>query len=340
MNYSTNKTQELGFFLLSKGIPIDTPLTAFENGLSNDNFRLDYQGKSIVLRINRNAKNLGVGRKNEVINWQLAAVHHLSSRIVAVSDDHNYFLSEYLPQKERHHWHSRAKNNGSNDFHTNEINPGYLKLASVSKKDNELESSNDVSLLLELLVGLSRLPKPQNEVTLNEQWQIYLTSIEKEFQSLSPIFGGLSSSKLKTFQQEVYYRVNKLKFISPTINTWLAEMNECQISSQYCHRDLNPTNILFSNDNKLVCIDFEYACASHPLLDLITVIATHKLSVVERKILIKEYVLQNKNVINCRQIHVVYGINLYWLFAACWALLQSLHTKKDFTSIGLMNIGN
>ncbi|QIR14296.1 phosphotransferase [Shewanella aestuarii] len=291
-------------------------------GISNQNYLLncqlsngEYQPK--VLRINQ-PKALWCDRDDEVRSWLLAYQANLAPRLIFSSINKELYLSEYIAQSES--WAQFYQEYGVESLRQSHI---YL--------ENQTHDNQPVEYLVALLQQLQQLPLPKQQISVTEQWQSYhqrLVDYSKHCRN--PVW-------LRHFEE--------LQAISPLINRWLDRLAQCLIRPTFCHRDLSPFNLLLYSGlsdelptqqsrlssskicpPKLLCIDFEYAAASHPLFDLASVIASHQLSDKQVRRLIEGYFAWQAqsdspslkpdaiNAIDC-------AINCYWLFAAIWSLL-------------------
>ena len=103
-------------------------------------------------------------------------------------------------------------------------------------------------------------------MTVSTQWQQYAHQLD-----------SLSASQTNLQWQHAWQQLLRLNGL---VRQWLSQLEACVLLPAFCHRDLTPHNLLLSGhqSQRLLCIDYEYAVASHPLFDLASVIATHELS--------------------------------------------------------------
>ncbi|MCL1145795.1 phosphotransferase [Shewanella marinintestina] len=308
-------------------ISLIAPLT---QGLSNDNYYVrarhpsQAQEAEWVLRLNSWASSQICNRDSEVANWRLASDANLAPKIVYVSLGNTFYVSEFFAQNEQSCWSELMAANSSHPIKsTRESWPG------AERK------------LLQLLNGLQSLPLPHNEITLDSQWHIYQERLAGMQAKILPILQHGSQRPrevpescllviLKRWQQ-LY---TNLCDSGCSINNMLVNLADCMVNLQYSHRDLNPYNVLVVDD-KLKCIDFEYACSSHPLCDLAAVIASHSLSSTQRHWLISQYLKNNPNLNQTADKGVESAVDLYWVFAVCWALQMAFDSLLADFDIGL-----
>lgn len=282
--------------LASLGCPLDatTHIQALSRGLSNQNYHLSNAGKQLVLRVNSQASSQISARDHEVANWRLAQRQGIAPELIYVAPDNRFYLSRFIDTEED--W-SRLMT----------ANPAHpLQDEAVTRHDAEV-------LLLELLRGLSRLPVPENPISVSEQWRRY-------FHRLDSIAEGCRTPA--SYSDRWQQRWLELKAHRARVDAVLAELDACELAPQYSHRDLNPHNLLMSQ-GRLWCIDYEYACSSHPLVDLASVLATHSLSTEQRHKLILGYLEGHPKLNHKAQAAIPAALALYWYFAACWALLMA-----------------
>ncbi|WOT03848.1 phosphotransferase [Shewanella youngdeokensis] len=278
-------------------------IAALTEGLSNQNFHIKglHHSKLVesdwVLRLNSRASSQICDRSAETLAWQAACRANLAPKVVYISPDKDIYLSEYIQQNPDNLWGDLSCENGANQSRLHEaVKPGAERL------------------LLDLLQGLKQLPAPSNIIGVDKQWQVYYTRLCNMQQRLVKL------EKLCYPNSQVWLQqFNTLIEQQRQIDTMLLTLERCLVKLQYSHRDLNPHNILIVQ-NKLNCIDFEYACSSHPLCDLASVLASHALSSQQQQWLIKHYLQQHSNLNHHALNAVPAAVDLYWVFAVCWAL--------------------
>ncbi|MCL1144294.1 phosphotransferase [Shewanella gaetbuli] len=310
-------------------------------GLSNQNFVLycptatsitDFP-QAFVLRVNDNQASW-CHREDEVFAWQQAAAQNIAPRLYFHSQGFEVYLSQYIQQDTQ--WQQYYQEYGAKTYRKQT-----LSLFSSTTKP--------VDLLLSLLTQLGQLPLPQKHVCYQQQWQQYQHTLADYYQSIvqhAPIdnVGGDKSNHqddwLKCYQ--------KLQQITPHCLLWFKALDACLLHLSFCHRDLTPFNVLLQSINPidvasnetidtqaLVCIDFEYSAASHPLFDLATIIATHQLSAEQVNYLKSRYFNWQFNqptpkltteAIEC----VDHAVNCYWVFACMWTLLIASKGRFEY----------
>lgn len=170
------------------------------------------------------------------------------------------------------------------------------------------------SLLLQLLQQLREQATGPYHISITEQWQEYHTQL----------LDFAAADKGEAWQS----RLAQLLSIQRQIHGWTATLADCLVKPQFCHRDLNPHNLLLK-DNQLYCIDFEYATASHPLCELAVVLATHLLTPAQRHLLVRQYLTGHPGLTSDAIKAIPAAIEMYWVFAVYWALLMAAHTHGE-----------
>ena len=280
------------------GLPLSKSLdvNVLTHGLSNQNylFRELLTGKAWVLRVNSAASSHICDRGAEVTNWLIAAKKGLAPSLYYVSQDMKYYLSEYIEQ-DTGLWGC-----------LNTAKSAYPLL-----EESVLWPDADLALL-SLLTQLSELPCPENSLSVSKQWAIY----QESMQDMASV---MEFSSITEHWHECHHALISLQDI---IRQWLSKLDKCATAEQYSHRDLNPHNLLL-REGKLYCIDFEYACSSHPLFDLAGVLSSHALSSSQRHHLIDAYLTNHPKLTSTARDSLPDAINIYWVFAACWSLLMA-----------------
>ena len=276
----------------------DSELSVLSHGLSNQNYLIHDSDKKWVLRSNSLASNGLCDRQSEVTNWRLAAKESLAPALCYVSSDHAYFLSEYIEEEASWQWGELLSEHSTQP---------HIQGSSVWPNAEEK--------LLVLLLGLSKLTVPDNIISVSCQWQRYLGQ-------LRDIHAGCLTEKSQDLRDQWFAHFHQLLGLETEISQWIEELNACALGSQYSHRDLNPRNLLYK-DNQLFCIDFEYACGSHPLFDLAAVLSSHGLSTKQKEALTHAYLLGHPKLTSNAKSALSAAINIYWVFAACWSLLMA-----------------
>ncbi|MFB2781454.1 phosphotransferase [Shewanella mangrovisoli] len=170
------------------------------------------------------------------------------------------------------------------------------------------------SLLLQLLQRLRKQATGPYHISITEQWQEYHAQL----------LAFAAVDKGEAWQS----RLAQLLSIQTQINGWTATLADCLVEPQFCHRDLNPHNLLLK-DNQLYCIDFEYATTSHPLCELAVVLATHQLTPAQRHLLVRQYLAGHPGLTSDAIKAIPAAIEMYWVFAVYWALLMAAYTHGE-----------
>nr|WP_276521546.1 phosphotransferase [Shewanella sairae] len=310
--------------------------------MSNQNycirgFHPSHDGEGLwVLRVNSWASSQICDRKAEVANWRLAADHYLAPEIVYVSPCNRFYLSQFYSQAQQYNWSALSCENGASSMSHSLSSKFCLppKKSQIFTLSNSCDQSTSASidqagLLLPLLNGLVKLPEPENKMSVDKQWHVYHHRLQSMFTKVTAL-EGMDCNELQTTLFEAWKQsYSKLVANTEQIEAMLRQLERCMIHQQFSHRDLNPFNILL-DDGALKCIDFEYACSSHPLCDLAAVLASHSLSDERRQWLIGEYLASNANLNQHASSAVSVAVDLYWVFAVCWALQMAFdHLLKE-----------
>jgi len=321
-------------------------------GLSNNNYKITTPAGSYVLRVNADAADSFCTRQQERFYWQQLTQAKLAPTLLWVSEDERYYLSDFIEsdliesavasvaecaviehnvidserfQRKRFiHWPALERQTSAADFmlgqsslgilHHGDSQQAYLnhELSLIPIQQNKHPNSA-ANLLLELLLQLRELPTGSYAISITEQWQEYHQQMLAYQASLA-------------LTHDWSERVAKLLGIQIDIKHWCNDLAACLIKPQFCHRDLNPHNLLLKN-NRLYCIDFEYATASHPLCELAVVLATHALTLIQQNELVTQYLSQHPYVTAHAVAAVPAAIDMYWVFACYWALLMAAQTE-------------
>jgi aminoglycoside phosphotransferase (APT) family kinase protein len=323
---------------------LDAKAILLTEGLSNANYRLWCPQGDWVLRVNR-PQSLWCNREQELANWRLAEAAGLAPALIWHSGDKLVYLSHFVAQTRP--WSSVMShgNNSLSQAVENSVNPNFgpslykrvpadNSAALNTALDSVFDEAKPVSLLLNLLRPLSELPVPDVALTPRVQWQEYLARLTELASTMGRAHSRVNrQSNLtppkKTHLSSQWHRAfTQLSSLVTDIERWLVQLETCLVANQYCHRDLNPTNLLLVGD-KLQCIDFEYATASHPLFELASVITSHKLTLRQRDSLIEQYLAFNPNVKASGFEAMPAAINCYWLCCAAWALLMAAEQEEE-----------
>ncbi|WP_372870397.1 phosphotransferase [Shewanella sp.] len=276
-------------------------VSALTQGLSNDNALIEANGRAWVLRINRDESSAFCQRAFEAGNWQLAARAGLAPPLLAISDDGRCYLSHRLDHGDWPEKYAEIPASGFRGLASSD--EGKWLGAPVDS------AQADARLLLALLKGLQQLPLPANAKGFTEQWQDYQRALD---------------SGLPQWQYCDEWRRAQMQLASCAwdIQAALERIERKPLNFQYSHRDLTPHNLL-CHGGKLYCIDFEYACASHPLWDLATVLASHRLTADAQTALVHAYLDFHPQLDQRDAPLIVDAVALHWYFGAIWALLMA-----------------
>ncbi|MDR9767347.1 phosphotransferase [Shewanella baltica] len=333
-------------------------------GLSNHNYKITTPTGRYVLRVNADAADSFCSRQQERFYWQQLAQAKLAPALLWVSEDERYYLSDFIEsdliesdfiesdliesavasaaesaaiehnvidserfQRKRFiHWPALERQTSSADFVLGQsslgiLYHGYSQQACLNPElrlipiQQDKHPNSAARLLLELLLQLRELPTGPYAISITEQWQEYHQQMLAYQASLA-------------LTHDWSERVAKLLGIQIDIKHWCNDLAACLIKPQFCHRDLNPHNLLLKN-NRLYCIDFEYATASHPLCELAVVLATHALTPAQQNELVTQYLSQHPYVTSHAVAAVPAAIDMYWVFACYWALLMAAQTEAS-----------
>ncbi|WP_447073064.1 phosphotransferase [Shewanella indica] len=315
------------------------PLTL---GLSNQNWLLQAGSESMVLRVNSPGSDRICDRNNELACWRVAEKANLAPGLIWVSADKGLYLSRFIEQAPQANWQQLLASKGAAEI-ASAAQKAYVNSKNLSglpepKHDSKHESKHEPrhdskhdvgsgavlgarqgkspqALLLELLLGLRALPTPKLEISVAEQWRIYLERLDDM---------ALSRGQPSSWQQRLM-QLHSAQGLFEQCNT---RLEACLLRLQYCHRDLNPHNLLLA-ENGLKCVDFEYACASHPLFELAGVLSSHQLSADGQQWLIYHYLEQHPHLTDDAHLAVAAAVDVYWLFACCWALQMAWDNQQQ-----------
>lgn len=159
-----------------------------------------------------------------------------------------------------------------------------------------------VTLLDRLLKALAQLPLPKHQVTTADQWAHYQVVIRNRYAKLDASLRDVADDILA---EDSWMQAS------------IARLARTQ-TQRYCHRDLNPTNLLL-RDGKLLCIDFEYACASDPRFDLAALLACHKLTSTQTRQLQRLHLTGSPQQ---QALDFADATYCYWVFTAAWGVVM------------------
>jgi thiamine kinase-like enzyme len=310
-------------------------------GLSNDNFRLSCDQGDWVLRDN-SPENVWCDRVQELHNWHRAQAAGIAPKLVWVSDDKRFYLSQYIEQSLP--WANFSGGFGHQDASRplEPITMTYPNGAAIQTFSNSvtsqaaLSSDHSVAALLNILQDLMQLPLPEKALTPRVQWQDYHCRLVTFSESLAGTH-QFQRGRGRLCSQSWQQAFAKIVAMKDDIDTWLRLLEDCAVANQFCHRDLNPHNLLYTQDlfshkPKLVCIDFEYATASHPLFELASLVCTHKLTQAQVDALTEQYIAVNPNLNHHALAAMPAAVNCYWLCCAAWALLMAAELMAEALS--------
>lgn len=329
---------------IQRQYPAIAQISVLSGGLSNQNYLVTTaDNMRYVLRVNSATANGFCTRAHEQCYWQYAANAKLAPALLWVSADEKYYLSEYVAEKQLdvHCQSTTAFDSSASPVTASntvlwrqletkvsaaqltlhlDVNQAAMPTLLTGGSGLQSQFIDADKHLLWLLLKLRELPAGPSAITMTQQWQRY-------HQQMCTVADWLrvntsDKSTPDTLALKWLACADKLVAIMPCVKRWLVQMEACEVRSQFCHRDLNPNNILFNGEN-LVCIDFEYAIASHPLYELATVLATHQLSAAQQRSLTLGYLHHHPNVNQAALAAVPSAVDLYWLFACYWALLMA-----------------
>ncbi|CAD6365380.1 hypothetical protein SHEWT2_00556 [Shewanella hafniensis] len=326
---STELYKTLLPILEAAGLDTVLSITELSGGLSNHNYKIITPKASYVLRVNANATDIFCIREQEHFYWQQLAKAKVAPQLFWVSDDERYYLSEFIAsdgiqddpisEPATLFWRDLEKPLCARDFLQN------------AKRDNTQSTTiphygQAHILLLELLLKLRDLPAGPYAISVTEQWQEYHQQMINY--ATLPTATETAIIHHRQLDSAWHGRVTKLVGIQADIQRWADKLAACLVAPQFCHRDLNPHNLLLQN-NHLFCIDFEYATASHPLCELAVVLATHALTPKQQHFLLDEYLKDHPYLTMDAALAVPAAIELYWVFACYWALLMAAQQTES-----------
>lgn len=341
----------------------DSPCSAYHiavlsDGLSNANYLITTSEGDYVLRVNTDAASAICNRQTEVCTWRLAQAANLAPILYWVSDDYRYYLSEYISQKS-----ARLSDNAVlgqeapsatlQTISVTELLSLMNKLSQLPIPDNDMSVGRQWQIYFNQLADdatqfasriqsetRSSVETPPDWLALTEPSAEQEPSAEHEaLAENEPSAENKPSAVIASLSSTLVTRwlglFTTLSANVPVFEAWIKQLDACLIRHQFCHRDLTPQNILrqatVSRTAKgdgaigpgLLCIDFEYACASHPLFELAGVLASHSLSEACKTQLIEGYVNGHPNLTPDAPSAIDAAMKLYWCFGCCWSLLMA-----------------
>ncbi|UTA47140.1 phosphotransferase [Simiduia sp. 21SJ11W-1] len=163
---------------------------------------------------------------------------------------------------------------------------------------------NAPQLIDELLQSLAKLALPKHRVTPSQQWAHYRQLLESH--PAMPLHLQAECHQVLSLNDEMLQSLTRL---SERENT------------RFCHRDLNPHNLLL-HKGRLMCIDFEYACASDPRMELAALLTSHTALNFEPDLL-----HHLAGTASQQQQDLADAKLCYWVFTSAWSLLMCADGK-------------
>ncbi len=345
--------------LQQAGVEQITQISPLSGGLSNHNYYVQTPTAAYVLRVNSEAAELFCRREQELFYWQQLAKAQLAPSLYWVSEDKRYYLSAFIhaeplpcqtdptslafqelhqltdtkylrdicEQKDTVDWQSLEYRCSAQEYCLGQVaveryfsNSHPVKPHFESPHFKASFPNRAHELLLQLLLQLKTLPSAPDAVSVTAQWQKY--------QGLLMSFIEASAFSDAEHYAALRARAEQLMALQVAIKGWCDSLEACLLAPQFCHRDLNPHNVLLK-DNRLYCIDFEYATSSHPLCELAVVLATHNLTPLQRQCVVQEYLTSHPGLTADAPKAVPAAIELYWVFACYWALLMAMPSQAS-----------
>ncbi|GGQ31489.1 phosphotransferase family protein [Shewanella litoralis] len=291
-----------------------TAVTLLNTGLSNQNYLLSCPSGDKVLRVNQRHSHW-CNRALEVECWQSAIAANIAPKLEWVSNDKQFYLSDFVAQPQGD-W-----SQFSSMFGHSSTRP----LSAIAHPNVDA-----VALLAQLFASLSQLPVPSKSISVSGQWQQYALQLD-------------AMSQQQTNEQW-HHAWQTLQRMNMRIRHWLSQLESCVLLPIFCHRDLTPHNLLLSPthinstlpQSKIICIDYEYAVASHPLFDLASTVATHNLTEdqvaqLTHKVIVQYCQTSSLTDVAAAKAAMPAAINCFWLFSAMWSLLMAANESQQDT---------
>lgn len=342
--------QKLLPILKAAGLDKITHISELSGGLSNHNYKISTPTAEYVFRLNADAADSFCSRTQERFYWRHLASAKLAPELLWVSEDERYYLSAFIESDaiegdileatiDNYHCENSDRENrvrtsydqsrkhslswqaleglcSAADYLQGQDSLHHLPLAFEHDPLAAAHPNQAHRLLLTLLLQLRDLPKGPYGISITEQWQEY------HQQMLTFMASSLIGGELSQIGGDWHGRATQLLGIQADIQRWTDTLADCLLQAQFCHRDLNPHNLLLK-DKRLYCIDFEYATASHPLCELATVLATHALTPLQQHFLVQQYLAKHPYLTAEAIFAVPAAIEMYWVLACYWALLMA-----------------
>lgn len=308
-------------------------LRAIDIGLSNHSFCLTALSTSgatqrYLLRINAPVTDVICDRTNEVACWRSAEAAGLAPSLYWVDPLNRFYLAQWLDEASANApnltpWQQFSARQSLSSAELAERVQGHSP-ASLLHVSQQLPLNHTEQQLLSklqpLLQGLRQLPAPALDISLARQWQIYIERLQqmRNSNNFAQHAAKDGADWLQRFEQLQQFDCRSV----------LSQLDEVLIRHQYCHRDLSANNLLLTAE-RLMCVDFEYCCSSHPLFELVGVLATHQLSPAAQQQLIGGYLLQHPYVTADALMALPAALDIFWLYSCAWALQMADGQCKD-----------
>ncbi|MFQ6370477.1 phosphotransferase [Shewanella sp. YIC-542] len=285
-------------------------------GLSNQSFRLQFQHNALLLRLNSPVTDKICNRDNEIACWQAAQHAGLAPEIYWVDPQKRFYLSEWISES--------ASGLGAGFLPWQQLQMtekcGTASLMQLAVDTCNARALYPAQKLLQLLQGLQQLAPPKLDISLQKQWRIYLTRLQKMADAAQ--YAGAGSPAASAW-------LTRLQWLEQVaLDGRFNRLDDCLLAHQYCHRDLSAHNLLLHND-QLYCIDFEYCCSSHPLFELAGVIACHQLQPAARQWLVDEYLTHHPHLRADAKSALPAALDIFWLYSCAWALQMADSPSTD-----------
>lgn len=344
--------------LRQAGLSHITHIHELAGGLSNHNYHIQTPAAQYVLRLNADAADRFCSREQELFYWRNLAKAKLAPELIWASCDHRYYVSAFIESQEIACRVNVSRTpemlgDGADFYHVVNWSDLEYQCSAAEFTHGELWVQRWLQAHAENLeCALYEVPTPQSfaaEFTpltlLESQCPNYAHSLLQQLlqqlrlQSAGPYHISVTEQWQQYHQQLLAFaatdkgsawqtRLDSLLGLQPQIHRWTNALADCLVAAQFCHRDLNPHNLLIK-DNRLYCIDFEYATASHPLCELAAVLATHRLTPAQRHILVQQYLAKHPGLTSTAITAIPAAIEMYWVFALYWALLMAAQTDVE-----------
>lgn len=313
-----------------------------ERGLSNHSFCLTLESQTsavqtcYLLRINAPVTDKICDRVNEVACWRAAETAGLAPKLYWVDSEYRFYLAQWIDETANQHqpslapWRQFGASIAADNLALTQLPSAKLaellahkphQAAFMNKTEQQL-----LRYLLPLLTGLRALPAPKLVLSLAQQWHIYLERLQAMAANGNYCSSGLYRKTSGVATDGWLTRLSALTNFD--INARINALDAVLLSNQYCHRDLSANNLLLAGD-KLLCIDFEYCCSSHPLFELAGVLATHALSPAAQQQLVRDYLFDHPHLTANAIDALPAALDIFWLYSCAWALQMADGACQD-----------